>query len=310
MIVDIDVKTYKLLFPIDPHPFLKENFLSLNEHKVDNIYRLVDDIEKPTIGLIVGLKNNMILSPFSAPFGGFHFSHQLLYISVINNFIKELKLLVKNKGFDGIQITLPPDIYHQTINSKFVNSLFYHGFKINRLDITNWVDLDLFENKFGHRSSREYLKQAINNGLNFHLVTEIDEKFKAYELIKMNRAQFGRPIYMTFEDLLKTSGILDTDFFIVSDKKNEILASAILYRSHKSIVNAVFWGDNEKGRPQRAMDFCTFNLWNYYKNSGYKYIDLGISTENGIPNEGLLRFKETHESSSSLRYNFVFLNNA
>jgi hypothetical protein len=42
----------------------------------------------------------------------------------------------------------------------------------------------------------------------------------------------------------------------------------------------------------------------YYKNLGFKYIDLGISSESGIPNEGLMRFKESHEAVSSLRFRF------
>ncbi|MCB0806728.1 MAG: hypothetical protein KDC05_13095, partial [Bacteroidales bacterium] len=70
------------------------------------------------------------------------------------------------------------------------------------------------------------------------------------------------------------------------------------------ITYAVFWGDSENGRPLRAMDFMLFNLWNHYKDRKFKYIDLGISTESGIPNSGLLRFKETHDCTSSLRFSF------
>jgi hypothetical protein len=50
------------------------------------------------------------------------------------------------------------------------------------------------------------------------------------------------------------------------------------------------------------MDFLVLQLWSHYKALGYRYIDLGISTESGVPNEGLLRFKETHECVSSLRH--------
>jgi hypothetical protein len=54
------------------------------------------------------------------------------------------------------------------------------------------------------------------------------------------------------------------------------------------------------------MDFLAYNLWFYYKDLGFKYIDAGVSTESGIPNEGLLRFKDTHNAISSLKYRYYW----
>ena len=306
MLINIDKKAYYDIFSEDPHPFVSKKFVDINGYKVDQVLMLVEDSMKPKIGIIAGIQDRSLLCPFSAPFGGFHFTHELIYISVINSFIEDLKRYAISKGLSFIKITLPPNIYHQTINSKLINSLFNSGFKIKALDITSWVDLKSFENRFSQKRSREYLKQALNNGLFFKPVTQIDEKLEAYELIRMNRSQFGRRIFMSFEDLEKINEIWNVDYFVVKDKNDEILASAIFYRAHKSIVYAVFWGDNEKGRSKRAMNFCLFNLWNYYKQSGFKFLDISISSEEGIPNEGLLRFKETHEAISSLRYTFTW----
>ena len=125
-----------------------------------------------------------------------------------------------------------------------------------------------------------------------------------YDLICENRSKFGRPIYMTLDNILSTGEIWPVEFFKVESGKN-IVASAIFYRNHNEICYAVYWGDNDEGRPLRAMDFLLLNLFVYYKEAGFRYMDLGISTENGIPNEGLLRFKESHEAISSLRYRFI-----
>jgi acetyltransferase-like isoleucine patch superfamily enzyme len=83
-----------------------------------------------------------------------------------------------------------------------------------------------------------------------------------------------------------------------------MVASAIYYRFNQEIAYDVFWGDNDMGRSLRAMDFLVMNLWNHYKSAGFEFIDLSISTESGIPNEDLLRFKETHECESSIQYTF------
>jgi lysylphosphatidylglycerol synthetase-like protein (DUF2156 family) len=192
-----------------------------------------------------------------------------------------------------------------TFNAKVINSLIRHNFHYTFPEITNWVQLQNFNGIYSRKNSREYFRQAQRNKLIISITNNDRDKKEIYGLICENRAKFGRPVYMTLDDVLSTGNIWPVDFFKVESSDHQIVASAIFYRYHSEICYAVFWGDNEKGRPLRAMDFLIFNLFSYYKEAGFTYIDLGISTENGIPNEGLLRFKESHEAVSSLRYKCV-----
>jgi hypothetical protein len=306
MFLEVEPQSYKEYFTSDPHPFISSPFIELNRSKVDGIIRLAGGLDKPTLGLIAGKRNNMLLSPFSAPFGGFHFRNEITYVSEIDAFIGHLKGYILENNYKGFEITLPPDIYNKTFNAKCVNSFLRAGFSLKVPEITNWVELAVFKDSFSQKNSREYYRQAQRNGLRFEMSFEERDQESGYELIKENREKFGRPIYMAFKDILRTSSLWPVDFFKVLSGDGTLVAAAIFYRSHPEICYAVFWGDNEKGRPLRAMDFLSFNLWIHYKNLGYKYIDLGISTETGVPNEGLLRFKETHDSISSLRYKFVW----
>lgn len=308
MLIEFELRTYRHFFPTNPHPFISEPFISLNQEKVDRIIHLADDSNKPGMGLVAGLKNGMILSPFSAPFGGFHFRHDNLYTSEIEKYLSSLKEYIVKEGLQGIDLVLPPDLYNQTFNAKTVNALIRSGFHSELPELTSWIDLDQFQGSFSHKNSREYYKQSLRNGLIFKVAENADEKKEVYDLISQNRARFGRPIYMTFDDVINTSELWTTDFFKVTSIDHTIVASGIFYQSHPEIIYALFWGDNEAGRPLRAMDFIAFNIWSYYKDLGFKYIDLGISTESGIPNEGLLRFKESHNGTSSLKYRFLWYN--
>ena len=307
MLLEVDKNTYKKYFPSNPHPFISESFIELNKNKVEKIIRLVDEADVSSIGFVVGIRNGVLYSPFSAPFGGFHFRNEIIYVKEIDMFISSLQEFIVSNGFRGVEIVLPPDLYHLTFNTKIINALIRNGFETGPPEITNWVNLESFSGTFTQKNSREYYRQAVRNGLSFHVVTGAHEKRLIYELICENRAKFGRPIYMTFEDLMDTNSLWPVDFIKIDNGDKEIVASAIFYRSLPDICFAVFWGDNEVGRPLRAMDFLTFSLWNYYKKLEFKYIDLGISTEAGIPNEGLLRFKESHESVSSLKYKFTWI---
>ena len=308
MLIELDPKTFRHFFPTDPHPFVSGPFITLNQKKADRIIRLAEDSLKLGMGLVAGVKQGLILSPFSAPFGGFHFKNENLYTGEIDGFLVQLQEYIVKEGLQGMELTLPPDLYHQTFNAKMVNALIRGGFQSELPDITGWIELDQFEGSFSYKNSREYYKQSVKNGLIFKPVTDREERNEAYELIRDNRARFGRPIYMTFDDIIHTSELWTTDFFQVTSADYHMVASGIFYRSHPEIIYALFWGDNEAGRPLRAMDFLAFNIWSYYKDLGFKYIDLGISTESGIPNEGLLRFKESHNGTSSLKYKFHWYN--
>lgn len=304
MLIETDLSTYRKYYPVDPNPFLSEKFIELNREKADRVVRLIDESGDPLIGLVAGIKDGVLKSPFSAPFGGFHFRKENVYISEIDSFLQMLSDYAVSISLNRIEIITPPDIYHMTFNAKVINSLIRHGYKYNFPDITNWIDLEMFNGVFSQKNSREYFRQAQRNNLVFSMAHNERDKEKIYNLICENRAKFGRPVYMTLKNIYSTGEIWPVDFFKVESAKN-IVSSAIFYRNHNEICYAVFWGDNDDGRPLRAMDFLLLNLFTYYKEAGFRYMDLGISTENGIPNEGLLRFKESHEALSSIRYRFM-----
>lgn len=304
MIIEVSQERFRKAFSSDPHPFLSEKFLDLNKHKVERLVRLLPDNDKPSIGLIAGVKDGVLLSPFSAPFGGFHFKHENVYINEIDNYLGWLTEYLRNNDLIGVKITLPPDLYHRTFNSKVVNSMVRNKFRTSLPEITNWIELRKFSGVFSQKNSREYYHQALRNGLKFHQVTESKDIEDAYKIISDNRAKFGRPIYMSLEDILNTGKLWPVDFFKVCTRDNQSCAAAIFYRSRSDIAYAVFWGDNETGRKLRAMDFIAYQLISFYKDLDYSYLDMGISTEMGVPNEGLLRFKESHEAVSSLRFKY------
>jgi len=306
MLIEIDAKSYKNYFPNNPHPFINEQFIDKNNSKVEKVVRLVDQNNKISIGLVAGVKDLVLKSPFSAPFGGFHFTHEEISTFEIDNFIDSLKSFVIGNGLKTIELSLPPDIYHPSFNAKMVNALLRNNFIMAIPEITSLVDLQQLTEDFYDYSTKNKYNKAVRNGLSFSAISNIEEKRTAYEIIVENRVRNGRSIYMTFDDLNETGKLWPIDYFRVDDIEEKMVAAAVFYRNHPKIIYATFWGDSQYGRALCAMDFLIYKLWEYYKNLGYKYIDLSISTEKGMPNDGLLRFKEIHHATSSLRHSFTW----
>lgn len=306
MLIETELSAYYEIFPAEVNPFITKGFIELNQGKAERILTLIDNQDKPGLGLVAGIQQDVLKSPFSAPFGGFHFKSDNLFSGKIDAFVQKLSEYIISQNLKGFDLIFPPDIYHQTFNAKVANALVRAGFAQSVPDITNWVDLNNFSGSFKQKNSRECFRQAVRNGLSFTSVDNREEMEGVYDLIRLNRKRFGRPIYMSLKDILQVKGLWPVDFFKICSPDGSLVASAIFYRFHPDVAYAVFWGDNPKGRSLKAMDFLALHLYDFYKDKGFRYIDLGISTENGVPNEGLLRFKESHDATSSVRFNFSY----
>jgi hypothetical protein len=261
MLIDATSHVYRERFNSDPHPFISDGFIEINKHKADQIVRLIEENGSNTIGLVGGIINNTLKSPFSAPFGGFHFNINELFMEEVSKFMTHLKEYIVERNLDKVEITLPPDIYHHSVNTRFVNLFIRNGFNMATPEITNWVDLTLFDGTFTKKEARRNYKKAIRNKLTLQNVTDEKMKSDAFEIITENRKLFGRPIYMTFEDLIEINKIFPVDYFLVRDINNINVGSAIFYRGHTKIVQGTFWADTEFGRPLRTMDFLALNLY-------------------------------------------------
>ena len=52
------------------------------------------------------------------------------------------------------------------------------------------------------------------------------------------------------------------------------------------------------------MNYLAYSLFDYYADNGLRILDIGPSTEDGIPNYGLCEFKESIGCSVTMKYSF------
>jgi lipid II:glycine glycyltransferase (peptidoglycan interpeptide bridge formation enzyme) len=154
------------------------------------------------------------------------------------------------------------------------------------------------------QSSRRNLKIALTNELTFIQCSKIEEMERVYEIIRKNREARGFPLRMTFEEIYKTSKIIPANFFIVADKNSNEVASAIAFTVAARIVQIIYWGDLPGFTHLKSMNFLSYKIFEFYKEKEFKFVDIGISTENSNPNYGLCEFKESIGCASSPKYTF------
>ena len=159
------------------------------------------------------------------------------------------------------------------------------------------ADFDSFSERLWPNARRN-LSTSQRCGLEFEYCADPTPELIAeiYEIVRINHESHGYPVHMSLDDIMATSKVIDMDFFIVR-KEGRGVASAIIYRTSKEVVQLIYWGDLAEGRELRPMNFLSYNIVRHYAEnsgeSGVRYFDLGPASSDGIPAVGLCDFKES-----------------
>ncbi len=302
-ILEVTPEIFDATFPNPNQIFNSGAFSKLNESRFEKVHYLIFKDSKIRLGLILGLKEQLLLSPFSATFGGFENVSDDIKLYQIDAAIQSLFDWASAKQYVGIRIIPPPAFYHEDFFAKVMNCFYRSGFETKNMELNyHFQTANLTENYEQDiwYNAKKNLKKANSFGLTFEKLNAIDGK-AAYDVIAQNRSERGFPLRMTWEQLVNTNSVIPMDFFLAK-KDNNSIGAAIVYHLTSSIVRVIYWGDLPEYSEYKTMNFLSYNLFKYYKEQGIKILDIGHSTEDSVPNNGLCEFKESIGCSISLLY--------
>lgn len=290
--------------------YFTSSFLEMNSYKIDELFYLIGRDKKNRFAFALGLKDHWLLAPYSAPFSSVIPLRKNVTIEQYWLFFNALKSYAKELGVVGIKIYLPADIYDTQNNVKITNALLGNGFSISYQDINytfnlSKLNLSSYEDIL-HHNARKSLRIALNSDLKFEMCDSTDSKKQAYEIIKINRESRGFPLRMSLEQVMSTIKLVDHRFFLVKHLDSDI-AAAIVFHVTKDIAQVIYWGNIPDVSELKPINFLSYSLIKYYKDINYRYLDIGISTEEGIPNYGLCNFKDSIgcEVSNKIKFEIV-----
>lgn len=302
----VDSLEYKNYFPSTYHIFNSVLFSELNKDKCCELHYLLFKDSKVRFGIILGEKDEFLCSPFSAPFGGFCFNRN----ERIEYFEQAVALLREyGKGLNKpIKVSLPPVIYNPTTISKSVSAFMRGGAIIEYVDLNfqfeveKWADYE----KYIDRSAKKNLHNSQKTDFIFQQLDSENETdvTRAYKVIKQNREERGFPLRMTLQAVRDTVKVIPADFFVLTYNGIDVAAAQVFHVS-ASIAQVIYWGDLPEYAGLRVMNYFTYKVFEHYYSKGLKILDIGPSTENGIPNYGLCEFKENIGCTVSSKYTFT-----
>lgn len=306
--MEIDIVTKEEYDATVSNPFSRfesSNFIELNKHKVDEIFYFVFRNSKNRLALAGGIKDGTLKFPFSATYGIFSEITKDNRIECYIESLTSLKGWALEKGIKTIIFNTPALCYGVDHITKFQNALVNTGFKLIAYDLNYEFNLNKFTQDYLttiDHCARKNFKTAQKNNLYFAKTDDVD---LVYDIIKRNRESRGFPLRMTLDEVKKTSKIIPSDFFIVYDENNNGIASSLVHHLKSDLVRVVYWGNTVESELLRPINFLSYNLFNYYKSLNViKTVDIGTSTVDSIPNEGLCAFKESIGCNCSPKMNY------
>lgn len=290
------------------HIYNSALFNDFNSHKVEKVVCLLFKEKKYRCGIIGGIHDGQFLSPYSAPFGGYSAIIDKTGIEYLEGAVESTISWCKKNQISKINITLPPSFYDETFITEQINVFFRYNFKVEKIDVNHHFLLKYFDEKYLDNieyNAQKNLRIALNNELIFQKCANEKEMQIAYDIIRVNRHKLRYYLAMSFEQIMKTSGISNSDFFLVASKDNIPVAAAIVFRASKKIVQVIYWGDTTEYRLLKPMNFLAYKIFEYYKINQFEIVDIGPSTRDSIPNYGLINFKKSIGCSSINKFTFI-----
>lgn len=302
-IIEMTSNEFDQVFVAPYHVFNNVKFSELNKHKCERLHYIAFKDSKIRLGIILGEKDGELRSPFSAPYGGFTFN-KAVDVEMYDNAVVCLKQYAIERNM-CVHISLPPSFYGDTHISKSFSALLRGGGRILYSDLNYHYNLCDFNNyeKNLERNAKKNFHNAKRNVFEFNWLSCSDpiNVERAYEIIRKNRASRGYPLKMTLQEVLETVKVIDADFFVMSYEGMDIAAAQVFHVA-EGISQVIYWGDLPEYSHLRVMNFFTYKVFEYYYKQDYKILDIGPSTERGIPNYGLCSFKESIGCEVSLKY--------
>lgn len=213
----------------------------------------------------------------------------------------------KQEGFDGIQMTLVPDIYNHQLNNYLEFACFRHGYTYVKREISSVLILeDSIEKNIA--KFRQTHRTAYRRGEKMGVIVKESSDYAAfYEILKKNlKIRHGVDPTHSLEELIDLKSRYPERIRLYGAfLEDKMIAGVVMFDANDLVTLAFYISHNEEYQKYRAVNVLFKELIQDSIQRGFKYLDYGIFTVNMEPNFGLARFKESFGAGGIFRDTLV-----
>jgi len=242
-------------------------------------------------------------SPARGSYGSFSLNETGNYpVSQLEYFVEETENILKDKGAKRMDVVDAPFSYDPHSRSILFNIFMRRNYQILRHELN--LELPITTQEFESRidyGNRKRLKKCEREGVTVEVLTP-DRYEEAYQVIRANREKRQVPMTMEWKDLKLTTEKMKDKFRVVSAFQNgEMVAASFTIHVRPKVMYVFYWAEKPGFESLSPVTPLAKHHYEYCQKNQIEILDIGVSTASGVPNEGLIRYKENLGCKASLK---------
>ncbi|MDB5272397.1 MAG: hypothetical protein JWO58_764 [Chitinophagaceae bacterium] len=240
--------------------------------------------------------NHQAISLNASPFGSIY-CNASCSVEALSDFIREIKDTFIRKGITSLLIKHYPACYDQYAHDMVLTALQKNGFEMTCTELNQYLPLEGNDKKkiFDH-SKLHLIKKCKEAGFTVS-VSSTFESEKWYDIIARARELRGHPMTIDRESLRSlTKGSPECYHFFEVKDGDKIISCAIGVQVTNDVLYYYLAADEDDYRNYSPMTFLLDRMFSFACEKNIKVLDMGISSSQGIVNEGLRWFKKSFGS--------------
>jgi hypothetical protein len=291
--------------------FNRDDFHVLNLRPGQRAVRIDHHDEGRLVGSLVGVRDgDVVTCGHSAPFGG---PDLVRDAETASNVVALLGRAVEELDADGVRTIRvrcrPAFLSGSETTVQF--ALLNLGFRVEACELGFHIDLEPLDGIDAYVAGlRSPARRALRHGLAepFALREAEDGDLwdAGYALLAVNRAAKGRRLALDAGYVRAARDAFPGKVrMAVLEHAGRPCAAALTYRVLPGRELVVYWGDADHALPRSPMNVLAHALVERALGEGVRSLDIGPSSIDGVPDQGLIQFKRSIGAREDLRLHLV-----
>lgn len=243
--------------------------------------------------------NGIMTSLSQSPFGSLYTTNNLSD-ATLRQFLAFVKEGLKDEGYNKMEMTLPPPIYDHFVSSEFWQS---EGFKITSAETNQHILINKDFKAGLHQMERRKLKRLQTGKIKFQMEpSSTDVLRECHTFIAECRKGQRLEINISLEKLLTLSFQLEGKYEVFTARSGDSLVAAVI-TCQVDMDHMYYYlpATDYRYRKESPMVGLVKMIYEVCSQRGIKYLDLGISSSNGILQQGLYDFKQRLGAAKTIK---------
>lgn len=262
------------------------------------------------VGTLSGvIEDGLLDCGHSAPFGGIDWVRPREAVSAIGDLIRAVVSHAAAKNIRAIRIRARPG-YFGANETAVQFALLNLGASVESCELSLGIETRRYRMPEEYMaalndSSRNMIRQGSRVGMAFGAAETAADWAACFDLLTETKRRLGVQLSISFDYLMRLRGVFgDRIAMRRVTHDGELAGAALVYRVADDWDYIAAWGDDLRHRNSRVMNLMAYYLVCTAIAQRVKVLDIGISSVDGVPDDGLVQFKRSIGATTGMRLNF------